>query len=64
MVAPQSFLPVVLSVILILAMSVCVQVSDCDFNLHLALPDPGIEPGSLILEADALTSEPPGKPND
>ena len=27
------------------------------------LPDPGIEPGSLTLEADALTSEPPGKPS-
>ena len=27
------------------------------------LPDPGIEPGSPALEADALTSEPPGKPN-
>ena len=26
------------------------------------VPDPGIEPGSPILEADALTSEPPGKP--
>ena len=25
------------------------------------LPDPGIEPGSPSLEADALTSEPPGK---
>ena len=25
------------------------------------LPDPGIEPGSLALEADALTSEPHGK---
>ena len=25
-------------------------------------PDPGIKPGSLALEADALTSEPPGKP--
>ena len=25
------------------------------------LPDPGIEPGSLALEEDALTSEPPGK---
>ena len=24
------------------------------------LPDPGIEPGSPVLEADALTSEPPG----
>ena len=27
------------------------------------LPNPGIEPGSPALEADALTSEPPGKPN-
>ena len=26
------------------------------------LPDPGIEPGSLALQADALLSEPPGKP--
>ena len=26
------------------------------------LPDPGIESGSPTLEADALTSEPPGKP--
>ena len=26
------------------------------------LPDPGIEPGSPALEADALNSEPPGKP--
>ena len=25
------------------------------------LPDPGIEPGSPALQADALTSEPPGK---
>ena len=25
------------------------------------LPDPGIEPGSHALEADALPSEPPGK---
>ena len=25
------------------------------------LPDPGIKPGSTALEADALTSEPPGK---
>ena len=25
------------------------------------LPNPGIEPGSLVLQADALTSEPPGK---
>ena len=28
------------------------------------LPDPGIEPRSPALEADALTSEPPGKPGD
>ena len=26
------------------------------------LPDPGIEPGSPTLQADALPSEPPGKP--
>ena len=26
------------------------------------LSDPGIDPGSPALEADALTSEPPGKP--
>ena len=28
------------------------------------LPDPGIEPRSPALEADALTSEPPGKERD
>ena len=28
------------------------------------LPDPGIEPGSPTLQADALTSEPPGKPQE
>ena len=27
------------------------------------LPDPGIEPGSPALQAEALPSEPPGKPN-
>ena len=27
------------------------------------LPDPGIEPGSPSFQADAVTSEPPGKPN-
>ena len=27
------------------------------------LPNPGIEPRSPTLEADTLTSEPPGKPN-
>ena len=26
------------------------------------LPDPGIKPGSPVLQADALPSEPPGKP--
>ena len=26
------------------------------------LPDPGIKPGFLTLQADALLSEPPGKP--
>ena len=26
------------------------------------IPDPGIEPGSPTLQADALPSEPPGKP--
>ena len=29
-----------------------------------ALPDPGIEPRSPIMQADALTSEPPGKPKN
>ena len=28
------------------------------------LPDPGIEPGSPSLQADALPSEPPGKPQN
>ena len=28
------------------------------------LPDPGIEPGSPALQADSLSSEPPGKPLD
>ena len=28
------------------------------------LPNPGIEPGSPSLQADALPSEPPGKPKD
>ena len=27
------------------------------------LPDPGIKPRSLALQADSLLSEPPGKPN-
>ena len=28
------------------------------------LPDPGIKPGSPALQAEALPSEPPGKPRD
>ena len=28
------------------------------------LPNPGIEPGSPALQADALSSEPPGKPKE
>ena len=28
------------------------------------LPNPGVEPGSPALQADALPSEPPGKPQD
>ena len=28
------------------------------------LPNPGIEPGSPALRADALPSEPPGKPKE
>ena len=28
------------------------------------LPNPGIEPRSPALQADALTSEPPGKPTE
>ena len=28
------------------------------------LPNPGIEPGSPALQADALPSEPPGMPNE
>ena len=28
------------------------------------LPNPGMEPGSSALEADTLTSEPPGKPKE
>ena len=27
------------------------------------LPNPGLEPGSLALQADSLPSEPPGKPD-
>jgi len=34
----------------------------CHFLLQGDLPDPGIEPRSPILQADALTSEPPRKP--
>ena len=35
----------------------------CHFLLQGNLPDPGIEPRSPALQADALTSEPPGKPH-
>ena len=34
---------------------------DCHFLLQGNLPNPGIKPGYPTLEADALTSEPPGK---
>ena len=34
----------------------------CHFLLQGNLPDPGIKPGSPTLQADALPSEPPGKP--
>ena len=37
--------------------------SGLPFPLPGDLPDPEIEPGSPALEADALTSEPPGKPS-
>ena len=37
---------------------------DCHFLLQGTLLDPGIKPGSLALQADALPSEPPGKPMD
>ena len=38
--------------------------SGLPFPFPRDLPDPGIEPGSPALEADALTSEPPGKSSD
>ena len=38
--------------------------SGLPFLLPGDLPDPGIEPWSPALQADALTSEPPGKPQD
>ena len=34
----------------------------CHFLVQGNLPDPVIEPGSPALQADALPSEPPGKP--
>ena len=36
--------------------------SGLPFPSPVGLPDPGIEPVSPALEADALTFEPPGKP--
>ena len=35
--------------------------SGVPFPFPRDLPDPGIEPGSPALQADALASEPPGK---
>ena len=35
----------------------------CHFLLQGIFPDPGVEPRSPALEADTLTSEPPGKPD-
>ena len=34
----------------------------CHFPSPGDLPNPGIEPGSPTFQADAVTSEPPGKP--
>ena len=36
--------------------------SELSFPSPGDLPNPGIEPGSPTLQADTLTSEPPGKP--
>ena len=36
--------------------------SGLPFPSPVDLSDPGIEPGSPAVQADALTSEPPGKP--
>ena len=36
--------------------------SELPFPSPGELPNPGIKPGSPALQADALTSEPPGKP--
>ena len=38
--------------------------SDLSFSPPEDLPHPGTEPGSPALQADALLSEPPGKPNE
>ena len=38
--------------------------SELPFPSPRDLPDPGIEPGSPAFQADALTSEPPGKPKN
>ena len=35
---------------------------DCHFLLPGGLPEPGIEPGSPTLQADALTFKPPENP--
>ena len=39
-----------------------IEFSRQEYWSGLAFPDPGIEPRSLQLQADALLSEPPGKP--
>ena len=36
--------------------------SGLPFSFPGDLPNPGIKPGSPILQADSLLSEPPGKP--
>ena len=38
--------------------------SELRFSFPGDLPDLGIGPGSPILQADSLPSEPPGKPNE
>ena len=46
-----------------LAMSNKLYQSGSPFPSPEDLPDPGIKPRSPALQADALPSEPPGKPN-
>ena len=44
------------------AMRMYFTLLNCAFPSPGDLPDPGIEPRSPALQADTLTSEPPGKP--